>query len=122
MKSALIAVMSLFTCVSAHAFELENGATLICDTQNQVERFVQLFDGNPEEALDAVNAEEQNRNACAIVDISYVQGSEVGMARSKSHAFQIVPIVVTGMGSPAGYRPVKPALFFTLVEVKEFAV
>jgi hypothetical protein len=44
------------------------------------------------------------------------------MARSRSHAFQIVPIVVVGANTPGGYRPVNPALFFTLVEVKEFAV
>ena len=33
-----------------------------------------------------------------------------------------VPIVVVRANTPGGYRPVKPALFFTLVEVKEFAV
>jgi hypothetical protein len=59
---------------------------------------------------------------CAEVDVSYVQGPKFSMARSRSHAFQIVPIVVVGANTPGGYRPVKPALFFTLVEVKEFAV
>jgi len=51
-----------------------------------------------------------------------VQGPKLGMARSGSHAFQIVPIVVVGANVPGGYRPVKPAIFFTVIEVKEFAV
>ena len=59
---------------------------------------------------------------CAQVDVSYVQGPKLSMARSRSHAFQIVPIVVVGANVPGGYRPIKPAIFFTVVEVKEFAV
>jgi hypothetical protein len=42
----------------------------ICDTQKQVERFVQLFDENPQAAMSAVNAEENDPNAYAQVDVS----------------------------------------------------
>ena len=83
---------------------------------------MQLFDENPQVAISAVNTEENypsalRRGRCFV----YVQGSKLGMARSGSRAFQIVPVVVRA-NTPGGYRPVKPALFFTLVEVKEFAV
>jgi hypothetical protein len=123
MKSILrIALLSLLTCLPAHAYEVETGAVMVCDTQQQVERFVQLFDGNAQVAIRAVNTEENNPNACAMVDVSYVQGPLLEMARSTSHAFQIIPIVVIGVHTPNGYRQVAPALFFTLVEVKELAV
>ena len=123
MKSALtIAILSLSFCLPAHAYEVRTGAVMICDTQKQVERFVELFDGNQQIAIRAVNSEENKPNACAIIDVSYVQGPELGMARSKSHAFQIIPIVVIGISTTNGYEPVKPALFFAPVEVREFAV
>jgi len=123
MKSALrFALLSLVMCAPAHAYEVETGAVVICDTQRQVERYVQLFDGNPQVAIRAVNTEEKDPNACAMADVSYVQGPEVGMARSRSYAFQIVPIVVVGVNTSRGYGPVRPALFFTLVKVTEFAV
>ena len=123
MKSALcLATLFLLMCTPAHAYEVETGSITICDTQKQMERFVQLFDENPQAAMSAVNAEENNPNACAEVDVSYVPGPKLGVARSRSHAFQVMPIVVVGANTPGGYRPVKPAMFFTVVEVKEFAV
>jgi len=123
MKTALIlAILSLATCLPAHAYETETGAVMICDTQKQVERYVQIFDGNPRAAIRAVNTEENNPNACALVDVSYVQGPDVSMARSSSHAFRIVPIAVVGVSTSSGSTPVKPALFFTPVEIKELSV
>ncbi len=123
MKTALIlAILSLTTSLPAHAYETETGAVMICDTQKQVERYVQVFDGNPRAAIRAVNTEENDPNACALADVTYVQGPDVGMARSNSHAFRIVPIAIVGVNTARGAAPVKPALFFTPVEVKELSV
>jgi len=123
MKTALIvAILSSVPCLPAQAYETETGAVMICDTQKQVERYVQIFDGNPRAAIRAVNTEENNPNACALVDVSYVQGPDVSMARSSSHAFRIVPIAVVGVSTSSGSTPVKPALFFTPVEIKELSV
>jgi hypothetical protein len=106
-------------CLPAHAHEIETGTVLICDTQKQVERYAQLFDGNQQVAMRAVNTEENDPNACALVDASYVQGPDVGMARSSSHAFRIVPI---GVKTPRGFGPVKPVLFFAPLKIDELAV
>jgi len=123
MKIALIlAILSLTTSLPAYAYEIETGAVMICDTQKQVERYIQLFDGNPRTAIRAVNTEENDPNACALTDVTYVQGPDVGIARSSSHAFRIVPIAVVGVNTGRGAAPVKPALFFTPVEVKELSV
>jgi hypothetical protein len=123
MKSTLrLAILLSLTCLPANAYETETGSVMICDTEKQVERFVQFFDGSPQGAISAVNAEENDPNACAMADAAYVQGPPLGIMRSKSDAFQIVPIVVVGVNTSSGYRPVKAALFFTLVKVKEFAV
>ena len=123
MKHALhLAALALMICLPAHAHEIESDTVLICDTQKQVERYAQLFDGNQQAAIRAVNTEENNPNACALVDVSYVQGPDVGMARSSSHAFRIVPIVVVGVKTPRGFGPVKPVLFFTPLKIDELAV
>jgi hypothetical protein len=123
MKTALLlATLSLTICVPAHAYETATGAIMICDTQKQVERYVQLFDGDSQVAISAVNVEENNPNACALVDVSYVEGPDVGMVRSISHAFRIVPIAVVGVNTPRGYGSVKPALFFMPIKIDEIAV
>jgi hypothetical protein len=71
MKSALrCAMFSLLMCVPAHAYEIESGSVMACDTQEQVERFVQLFDGNQRLAINAVNSEEHNPSACAVIDVA----------------------------------------------------
>ena len=118
----LLPLLSSFICLPAHAYELEAGTVTICDTQNQVERLAQLFDGDLQVAVSAINDEEHNPSACGIADVAFVQGPGLGVARSGSHAFRIVPIVVVAADTPTGYRRVAPALFFTLVEVEEYAV
>ena len=63
MKSAMcLTTLFLLMCTPAHAYELETGSITICDTQKQMERFVQLFDGNPQAAMSAVNTEEDRKS------------------------------------------------------------
>ena len=81
-----------------------------------------MFEGDLNVAVGAINTEEHNPSACGIADVAYVQGPELGVARSGSHAFRIIPIVVVAADTPAGYRAAEPALFFTVVEVEEYSV
>ena len=123
MKSALCLAMLLSLIgLPAQAHEIETGNVMVCDTQQQAERYAQIFDGNPQVAISAVNAEANNPSACAVVDVAFVQGPPVEMARGKSHAFQVVPIVVVGFKGPNGFQQLQPTLVFTLIKVKEFAV
>jgi hypothetical protein len=123
MKTALVLAASLsLLCLPAEAYEIQSGAVTICDTQGQVERYVQLFDGDPQVAISTVNTEEHDPSACALVNVSYVQGPELGVSRGKAHAFQIMSVVVVGVNTPNGYRPAAPALFFAPIKVTEFAV
>ena len=46
----------------------------MCDTQQQVERFVALYDGDAAETVSTVNAEEHNENACGVVTTAFVPG------------------------------------------------
>jgi hypothetical protein len=116
--AALIAPLS----GSAQAMDYEVGSSLICDTQTQVERFVALFSGDTQAAIDAVNAEEQNPTACALIDAAYLRGAEIGVARNGDSAFEIVRILVVGIDTASGIQMVRPSAYFSLFGVKEYAV
>jgi hypothetical protein len=107
---------------SAHAQEVQAGTVMICDTQKQVERFVTLFTGDAATAIRAVNAEEQNPTACALATIAFVRGPQIGTVRSRTDAFEIIPIIALGVRTPAGLQSIAPATFFTLAKIDEHAV
>jgi hypothetical protein len=117
-----LAVLIAPLCGSAHATDYEVGTSLICDTQSQLERFVALFSGDTQAAIDAVNAEEKNPTACALVDVAYLRGEEIGMARNGDSAFEIVRILVVGIDTDAGIQAVRPSAYFSLFGFKEYAV
>jgi hypothetical protein len=123
MKLALhLGLLSLLLCSPARAQEYEYGTAILCDSQKQVERYVSLFKGEEQSTIDAVNTEEQNPNACGLATVAFMRGPELAMARNKESAFQIVRILVVGVDTPTGIRPVQPAAYFTVFEVVEYDV
>src|SRR5712671_248331 len=118
----LFALVATAFCGPAQAWDYEVGTSLICDTRAQVERFAVLFSGDAPAAIRAVNTEEQNPSACAIVNVAYVRGAQIGMARHGDNAFEIARILVIGVATDNAIRPVRPAAYFSLFEVKEYAV
>ena len=121
MKLALqLALAFLLFSLSARAQEFEQGTGAVCDTQKQMERYVALFDGDAEAAIDAVNAEEHDPTACALATVTYLRGPQLETVRTKDTAFEIVRILVVGVSTPQGVRPVKPAAFFTVFGVLEY--
>lgn len=104
---------------SAQAQEVEVATNLVCDTQAQVERFVALYDEDPQDAADAVNLEVHNPNACAVSTMAFIRGPLLATARNKDRAFQIAPIIVVGVVTPTGIQPTTPAAFFSMFEVDE---
>jgi hypothetical protein len=124
-SARLVALFGLLVspfCAPAQASGYEVGASLICDTQGQVERFVALFTGDEQAAIRVVNAEEKNASACAIMNVAYMRGAQIGMARHGDNAFEIIRILVVGIETGNGIRPVRPAAYFSLFGVKEYAV
>jgi hypothetical protein len=109
-------------CAPVQASDYEVGTSLVCDTQAQVERFVALFTGDAQAALRVVNSEEQNPSACLIMNVTYMRGTQTGMARHGDSAFEIVRILVIGVETDNGMLPVRPAVYFSLFGVKEYAV
>jgi hypothetical protein len=81
-----------------------------------------LFAGDAQSATGTVNAEEHNPTACALANVAYVRSSRIEMVRQGNSAFEIVRILVVGIDTAAGIQAVRPAAYFSLFGVKEYAV
>src|SRR6202035_1445678 len=74
MRPALhLALLSLLACYPAQAQEYEHGTALLCDSQQQVERYVALFKGEERSTVEAVNTEEKDPNACGLASVAFVR-------------------------------------------------
>ena len=123
MKPAFyLALLSLIILGPAHAQEYEHGTALLCGSQRQVERYVELFNGKDQSAINTVNEEEQNPTACVFETVAFMRGREVGTARNKESAFQIVRILVVGVETPSGLRSTRPSAYFSAFKVLEYDV
>jgi hypothetical protein len=121
-RLALLLALSAALGTPARAADYEVGTSLLCDTREQAERFVALFNGDAEAAVVAVNAEEQDRTACALMNVAYLRGSQIAMARHGDHAFEIVRILVVFIPTETDVKPVRPAAYFSLFGVKEYSI
>jgi hypothetical protein len=120
--SLAIAVSCPVRAADVRSVDYEVGKALICDTKAHAERFVALFNGDAPTAIGVVNAELRDAKACTIANVAYVRGPSLGTARNRDSAFDIVRILVVGVASENAIRTVRPAAYFTLLRVKEFAV
>jgi hypothetical protein len=131
MKRTLrFALISLLLCAPARAQDsrgvdqrdIEVGDTLVCDTQEQAERYIAHFKGDAEAAVRAVNREESDPSACGLMSAAFMRGPNVAVVSQGNMGFQIVRILVLGVAGPEGFRAVKPAPYFTVFGVTEYPV
>lgn len=99
--------------------DVQVGTTVICDTQKQMERFVVVFDGDFNAAMNKVNAEENNPTACIGATMAYVQGNELSKAKGTKGTYHIVRVLVLGITTPMGFQAIQPAAFFSIVKSEE---
>jgi hypothetical protein len=98
---------------------IEVGTNLICDTQQQVERFVAIFDGNAEAAINTVNEEAKTPHACVIATTAYLKGEELATATAGNGGgtIKVMQITIVGVFTIGGFQAVQPAEFFSLAPV-----
>jgi hypothetical protein len=54
--------------------------------------------------------------------VAYLRGPQTGIGRGHDTALEIVRILVVGVDIEQGIRTVRPAAYFTVFGVREFAV
>lgn len=103
--------------------QIQVGRGLICDTQGQAERYAVLFDGDAEKAIETVNDEANQENACGVASVAFMLASdETKTVRSGGRTFKILHILVMGVVTPGGLQRVSPLPQYTLVKVDEIEV
>ena len=96
---------------------VEIDTNLICDTQQQAERFVALLDekgGSAEAAMAAVNAENNAMDACVIATAAYRRAGVASTVKNHAATFDVTRIVVLGVYTIKGLERSLPTEFFTL--------
>ena len=126
--AASMALLGLVLAVPAQAQDgsgkgrVETDTNLICDTQQQVERFVALFDsnqGSAEAAIAAVNAEHDTPEACVIATAAYRRAGQVASVKNAEATFDVMRIMVVGVYTVNGLERSSPTEFFTLLPREE---
>ena len=117
-KTALGALALSLTLPAARAQEVEVGAAVICDTQQQAEHLGKLMHGDAKVALSAVNAEEY-ASACGLANVEYLRGPTLATVRNQDQTFEIARIMVLGVASDSGVQSVAPKLYFIVVKIDE---
>jgi hypothetical protein len=112
-------LLSLSLPPSTH--EVQIGTSLFCNTQQQMERYVAAFHGDEDAAINAVNAEAHDPNACGYRTIAYIRGPEIATARNTTWTFNIVEVLVVAVRTEGGFQSVTPEAFFSVERVDERA-
>ena len=122
---ALVLAMALGTATQAKEAraawvdDIEVGTALVCDTRRQVERFVALLHNDTESALAAINAEENDPDACAEANFIFVRGASLATVRTHDATFEIVEILIVGIATATGMHAVTPNVYISLFAIDE---
>jgi hypothetical protein len=128
MKTTLgAALLSMLLCAPAGAQDaaidegdVEVGNVLVCDTQEQVERYIMIYDGDQDAAIRAVNRDASGQHGCGVVSAAFVRGPQIAGVSHGYMAFKVARILVLGIESQNGFRTVDPALYFSAFGVAEY--
>jgi hypothetical protein len=85
-------------------FDVDVATTIVCDTQKQVERFVEQFDGNFKKALDAINTGQEGVPPCGMATVAYIPGEEVSKLKGPCGEFRVVEVLVLGVLTEDGFQ------------------
>lgn len=111
---ALFPLGAIVVCFLAWpALAQEAGTGIICDEQEQVEKYAKLAtdQNHNAEVLNEVNGDT---NACAIVQVVYLRGPTVSQVQNPQGEFDVVEITVIGANLGQGFLPTPPFKQFTL--------
>src|SRR5579871_6805972 len=124
-----LALLPLVLCAPAQAEEntaISQSVDIVtgpvCDTQEEVQRYIALYDGDAEATVAALNAEAHDPHACGVATVAYLRGPRTGVGWKHDTGFDIVRILVVGVDTKRGIQAVTPAAYFTVFSVREPAI
>ncbi len=111
----VLILITIFTILHTKAADVVSGRGIVCDTAEQVERFIEAKDTH--EFLVAVNTEKAH--SCAVVDVAFYIGSVVKTVRNDEGGWAITHILIVGAKMGDGFGSVQPTPQFTAFLVPE---
>lgn len=91
----------------------EVGHGIVCDTPEQVIRFVLADDSQA--TLAAINQEKAQ--SCALLEISFYTGSIDSTVVTRDGVWEVTHILIVGIATPHGISPVEPTPQWTAIAV-----
>jgi hypothetical protein len=119
---ARVAMWGLLFCfpVAATANEqksVEVGVGLICNSEAQVQRYLALHvkDAPPDAAIQLVNTEAQDPNACSMAAIAFIRGKEGASVAAPGGQMKITEIMILAAQTPFGWQRVTGLVQYTAI-------
>jgi hypothetical protein len=103
---------------------MDVGGGVICDTAQQIERFVALqSDGRETDvALQTVNDEVQDATACSLALVMFSGGRSIGRLAVKGKPVSILEITVHAFGNGSAWRQIPAVVRYTVVAEKGMVI
>jgi len=118
-KTIAGAVLSIALIAQTQAQSIEVGSGVFCDTQAEMERFVALFEGDMQTAMNAVNTEMKDPTACVSATIAFTRAQEVAKLERWSETYRIVQMTVVGVLTNQGPQAIEPAIVYSIKRTEE---
>ena len=99
----------------------EIGAGLVCNSAQQVERYLTLYTASkqsPEAAIHAVNTEAQDANACVLAAIAFVRNEEQTTVPAPGGQMRIVKVTIVATRTPSGWLRIDNLVQYTAIYEK----
>ena len=96
---------------------VEVGVGLICNSEQQVQRYLALYvkDQSPEAAIQLVNTEAADPNACSMAAIAFTRGKEGAAVPAPGGQMKITQIKILAAQTPFGWQPVTGLVQYTAI-------
>lgn len=92
---------------------------LICDTQEQAERFVLVLRDNIEKAIGAVNTEAGTPNACMVATYGFVPGQTVSEVERNGTIVNVIEVRVLAVATTDGVQMIEPKIYYSIVPTND---
>jgi len=126
MRVLLVPFLLMLPCLPSESQEqaMDVGGGVICNTAQQIERFVALQSEGREAdaALKTVNDEVQDATACSLALITFSGGRPIGQLAVKGKPVSILEITVHAFGNGSAWRQIPAIVQYTVVAEKGVAI
>jgi hypothetical protein len=104
--------------------QLQVGMGIICDTESEMTRFVQIIgEQDTNSAIQIVNREASNPIACGMATVAFKVSKKAGDIRNSKGTYKIMEIdIVAAASNDGNWRLISPRKQFTAVKLDGYDV